>query len=147
MLLFPQQGYSLHLTQALTPRTMPHFHEDALFTQALALCAGPPSPLGDILLILFGLWHPSVDWHVHSAPPPLSVFTLLGLTYSFWIQLLRNRRGSSLVPWWVKDPIFFPLWLRGLLWHRFDPWPGNFCMPWAVVRGKNRREGRRGDER
>ena len=26
---------------------------------------------------------------------------------------------------WVKDPVL------SLLWHGFDPWPGNFCMPWA----------------
>ena len=25
----------------------------------------------------------------------------------------------------VKDPALY------LLWYRFDPWPGNFCMPWA----------------
>lgn len=23
------------------------------------------------------------------------------------------------------------LWLQLLLWHRFYPWPGNFCKPWA----------------
>ena len=25
-----------------------------------------------------------------------------------------------------------------LLWLRFDPWPGNFCMPWAGPEKKER---------
>ena len=29
----------------------------------------------------------------------------------------------------VKDPELSLQWLRSLLWHRFDPWPRNFCMP------------------
>ena len=28
----------------------------------------------------------------------------------------------------VKDPAMSVLWLWLLLWHRFYPWPGNFCM-------------------
>ena len=44
---------------------------------------------------------------------------------------------------WVKDP---PL---ALLWHGFDPWPGNFHMPQAGKERKKgweegRREGREG---
>ena len=31
----------------------------------------------------------------------------------------------------VKDLSLSLLWLGSLLWHRFDPWPGNFCMPWV----------------
>ena len=23
------------------------------------------------------------------------------------------------------------LWLGSMLWRRFDPWPGNFLMPWV----------------
>ena len=42
-----------------------------------------------------------------------------------------KRCGSSLVVQQVKDPVLPLLWLRSLLWHRFDPWPGNFCMPQA----------------
>ena len=26
---------------------------------------------------------------------------------------------------WVKDPAL------SLQWLGFDPWPGNFCLPWA----------------
>ena len=32
----------------------------------------------------------------------------------------------------VKDPVLL------LLWHRFDPWPGNFCMPWARPKKKKK---------
>ena len=32
---------------------------------------------------------------------------------------------------WVKDLALSLLWLQSLLWHRFDPWPGNFHMPLA----------------
>ena len=42
---------------------------------------------------------------------------------------------------WVKDPVLLLLWLRSLLWLRFDPWPGipavecranMSCDSWAV---------------
>ena len=32
------------------------------------------------------------------------------------------------VPWW---PIAVMDLTLSLLWPRFDPWPGNFCMLWA----------------
>ena len=28
----------------------------------------------------------------------------------------------------VKDVALSLLWLGSLLWHGFDPWPGNFCI-------------------
>ena len=34
----------------------------------------------------------------------------------------------------VKDPALTLLWLRPLLWHGLDPWPGNFHMPWGVAK-------------
>ena len=47
----------------------------------------------------------------------------------------------------VKDPVLSVLWLRSL-WHRFDPWPGNFCILWAQLKGRNdRREGGREEGR
>ena len=36
--------------------------------------------------------------------------------------------GSSLTAQWVKDLMLSLLWLRQLLWHKFNPWPGNFHM-------------------
>ena len=40
--------------------------------------------------------------------------------------------GSSLVAQRVEDlaVLLLVLWLR-LLWHEFDPWPENFCIPRA----------------
>ena len=32
---------------------------------------------------------------------------------------------------WVKDLVLSLQQLVLLLWHRFDPWPGNFHMLWA----------------
>ena len=44
----------------------------------------------------------------------------------------------------MKDLVLSLLWLRLLLWHRFDPWPENFCMPWAALiratQGRQRKE-------
>ena len=37
----------------------------------------------------------------------------------------------SLVAQCVKDPALSLQQLRSLLWHGFDPWPGNFCMSWV----------------
>ena len=31
----------------------------------------------------------------------------------------------------VKDPALSLQHLRSLLWHGFNPWPRNFCVPWA----------------
>ena len=48
---------------------------------------------------------------------------------------------------WVKDLVLFLqqlrslLWLRLLLWRRFDPWPGNFHMLQAWSKKKKKRSG------
>ena len=39
--------------------------------------------------------------------------------------------GISLVAQQVKDLMLSLQWLGLLLWHGFDPWPGNFHMPWV----------------
>ena len=41
----------------------------------------------------------------------------------------RHLDRSSLVDQWVKDTTLSLLW--SLLWHEFDPWARNFCMPQA----------------
>ena len=41
-------------------------------------------------------------------------------------------------------------WLRSLLWHGFDPWPGNFCMSQEQPkegRKERRKEGKKERER
>ena len=48
------------------------------------------------------------------------------------IFLKYTQRQSSLVVQQVKDLALSLRWLGLLLWHRFNLWPGNFCMPWAV---------------
>ena len=42
-------------------------------------------------------------------------------------RLLR----SSLMAQGVKDPALLLLWLRSMLWRKFNPWPGNFYIPWS----------------
>ena len=39
--------------------------------------------------------------------------------------------GSPPVAQGLKELVLSLLWLRSLLQHGFDPWPRNFCMPWA----------------
>ena len=36
----------------------------------------------------------------------------------------------------VQDPVLSLQQLRSLLWHGFDPWPGNFCMLWLRKKKK-----------
>ena len=36
----------------------------------------------------------------------------------------------------VKDSVLSLQWLRLLLWHGFDPWPGNFHVPWVWPKKK-----------
>ena len=47
---------------------------------------------------------------------------------------------SSLGAQWFKDLALSLLWLRSLLWHRVDPWPGNFYMPQVWPKKKKKRE-------
>ena len=42
---------------------------------------------------------------------------------------------------WVKDPVL------SLLWRRFDPWPGNFCVPTAGQKKKKKKKKKRERER
>ena len=43
----------------------------------------------------------------------------------------KSTNGSSLVVQWIKDPALYLQWSGLLLWHGFDPRPGNFHMPQA----------------
>ena len=64
-------------------------------------------------------------------------FSLL-FTFSSKLQTLRNiAYRSSLVVQWVKDLVLPREWLGLLLWHGFDPRPGNFCMLWVQQKTKN----------
>ena len=52
------------------------------------------------------------------------------------VILLKCKYG---VPWLLsglKGLALSLLWLWLLLWHEFDPWSENFCMPWARSKKK-----------
>jgi len=48
---------------------------------------------------------------------------------------------SSLVVQQVKDLALSLQWFGSLLWHEFDPWLGNFHMPWEWQKKKKKKEG------
>ena len=41
---------------------------------------------------------------------------------------------------WVKDPGLSLLWLRSLLWHGFDPWPGTSHATCAAKKERKRKK-------
>ena len=41
---------------------------------------------------------------------------------------------------WVKDPASSLQRFGLLLWHRFDPWSGNFHMPWVRPEKKKKKK-------
>ena len=45
----------------------------------------------------------------------------------------KKIQGSSLLALWVMDLALSLLWLRSLLWCRFDPWLRNLCMLWVWI--------------
>ena len=65
--------------------------------------------------------------------------TINGIVTSerFKINIALKKRGS-LVAQRVDDPAWSLLWLELLLWHKFDPWLGNFCMPQGKTKNKNK---------
>ena len=52
------------------------------------------------------------------------------------INLKRDYFPELLWAQQFKDPALSLQWLRSLLWHRFDTWPGNFCRLWVLPRKK-----------
>ena len=66
---------------------------------------------------------------IHTSPsctPPTSGSSCLRNKFK-----KKKRNRNSLVVQWVKGLALSLLWLRSLLWHGFNPWSGNFCMPWV----------------
>ena len=41
---------------------------------------------------------------------------------------------------WIKDLTLSLLWLRLLLWRRFNPWPRNFHTPWVQPKQANKKK-------
>ena len=57
----------------------------------------------------------------------------------------QDKEGEgwdSLVAQWVKDPALSLGWVGLLMLKRFEPWPGNFHMPWKGKK-KKKKKGRR----
>ena len=55
---------------------------------------------------------------------------LLGVSLVFKVNVPANHLHG--VPWWLSGlriPVLSLLWLGSLLWHGFNPWPGNFHKP------------------
>ena len=42
---------------------------------------------------------------------------------------------------WVEDPRLSLQWSGLLLWHKFNPWPRNFHMPWVWKKKEKEEEG------
>lgn len=57
-----------------------------------------------------------------------------------FIVLVKNNIKEFPVGPGVKDLLVPLLWLRFLLWHRFDSWPWNFCMSWAWPKGEKEKK-------
>ena len=59
---------------------------------------------------------------------------------SMWLLLLHESRmnyfWSTLVAQKVEELALSPWGVRSLPRHRFDPWPGKFCIPWVQAKKK-----------
>ena len=65
--------------------------------------------------------------------------------YSIFLPSLKvGGHGNFLLAQRVKDPVLSLLWRRSLLWHRYDPWPRNFCMEHTSQKNKNKKFGGHG---
>ena len=64
------------------------------------------------------------------------------ITLSEISQTQKDKYWRSLVVQLVKDPVLSLLQLGSLLWHMFNPWPGNFHIL-QVQPKKERKEGRK----
>ena len=86
-------------------------------------------------------WEPGLHGN-HQCPrwtfSPRCLVTGIYSTSYKWSQALhriilkRYNLGEFSCGLVVKDLAVSLLWLGLLLWLKFDPWPGNFCMVWAL---------------
>ena len=53
-------------------------------------------------------------------------------------EMKNKKEGRSLAIQQVKYLVLSLQWFGVLLWLRFDSWPGNFHIPWAWPKNKNR---------
>ena len=84
-------------------------------------------------------------WCCHCCGPGLvpgpGTSTCCRCVQTFYFLIKKKIKTSSpLVVQQVKDPMSSLMWLRLLLWHRFDPCPRNFLMPWAQPKKKRKKK-------
>ena len=51
---------------------------------------------------------------------------------------LQQHRFNPALEQWVGDLALLWLWCGLQVWLKFDPWPGNFHMPWVWPERKKR---------
>ena len=56
---------------------------------------------------------------------------------------IKTKTESPLVVQWVKDLVLSVQQLWSLLGSGFDPWPGNFHIPWVMKEKKKKKERQR----
>ena len=104
------------------------------------------SPLRELLLEVFCIssWIFSVHLFTFYVPVEILLFILQFkgmhadlLSFNMtWVSIQtlpfkKLAQKSSLMAQQVKDLVL------SLLWHRFNTWPGKFCMPWARPKKKS----------
>ena len=61
-----------------------------------------------------------------------------------WASLVTLIKWEGyVIPLWhirIKDPVLSLLWFGLLLWHSFDPWPGNFLHAMGQGQKKKKRK-------
>ena len=60
----------------------------------------------------------------------------------FFLFLQKTSLESSVMVQWVRDLVLSLPWLGLLLWHGFDPWLMNFCVPlmWPKKERKDKKK-------
>ena len=86
-----------------------------------------------VLILGFLLYIPLVNRFIVSTKN-----THLGMISQ--LHTTKNHVVRSSVAQQVKDLALSLPWFRLLLWHRFDPWPGNFHMLWLQPKKKKKKK-------
>ena len=92
--------------------------------RSLTRLGSGPSPAGHGLV-----WQPDV----------CSTGGVVNQTLGF-LYIRKQKCRCSLVSQQVKNPALSLLSLGLLLWHGFDPWSRNFCLPWAQPKKKKKKK-------
>ena len=69
--------------------------------------------------------------------PTLRAFLVKWILRSQW---KNENLGAPAVVQWIKYSALLQLWHRSQLRLRFNPWPGNFHLPWLQPKKKGKKE-------